>query len=141
MWRQVLSVNLSVPFEDFTTDYQFNSPLIMLEAISDSEFNDNYRIGKFRPVYVTNTVINNAKSYYRTIRLQKQFIKFLELPYSFKLQFFWYVWLPRLTLNFYEPQYADVIDLATIQGTLIEQRANLAYIQRAIDSIEQTSGQ
>jgi hypothetical protein len=108
----------------------------MIEAFATPSYSDNYRIGKFRPIYTSNDAVANAKSSFKTIRLQKQFIRFLDLPYSFKLEFIWYVWLPQLTLTFYQPQYGDVIDLTTIQGSLIEQRANLAYLQAAVTRIE-----
>lgn len=136
MWQQVLSTNLALPFRDFITDYEFSSPLISIDAFATADYNDNFRIGKVRAIYSSSAVVN-AKSSFRTIRLQKQFIQFLDLPYSYKLEFVWYVWLPALTLTFYEPQFGDVIDLATIQGLLIEGRANTAYLQRQLTQIEQ----
>jgi len=70
--------------------------------------------------------------------LQQQFIRFLELPYPYKLEFIWYVWLPQLTLTFYQPTFGDIVSLETIQGMLVEERANTAYIQSQLDRIEQS---
>lgn len=136
MWRQVLQTQLQVPFRDFVTDYEFSSPVISIKATSTPDYYDNYRIGKVRGIY-SGQGINGSKTPFKTIRLQQQFIQFLEVPYNYKLEFIWYVWLPTLTLTFYEPQYGDIVNLDLIQGTLIEQRANIAYMQQQIDRIEQ----
>jgi len=137
MWQQVLQVHLSVPFRDFVTDYEFNSPLLILSAFATSDYSDNFRIGKIRPVYNINNSLA-PKSGFKTIRLQQQFIRFLELPYPYKLEFIWYVWLPQLTLTFYQPTFGDIVSLETIQGMLVEERANTAYIQSQLDRIEQS---
>lgn len=135
MWRQVLQQQLTIPFRDFVTDYEFSSPIISIKAFATSDYSDNYRIGRVRAIYIGQE-INGSKTAFRTIRLQQQFIRFLDLPYKYKLEFIWYVWLPSLTLTFYEPQYGDIIDLALIQGTLMEDRANIAYISNQLTRVE-----
>jgi hypothetical protein len=135
MWQQVLQTQLQVPFRNFTTDYEFDSSLLILSAFATSDFSDNYRIGRIRPIYKVN---NNlfTKGAFKTIRLQKQFISFLEVPYLYKLEFVWYVWLPQLTLTFYQPGLGDVPSVLDLKVDLIENRTNIAYLQQQLDRVE-----
>lgn len=136
MWRQVHQIQQLHPLRDFTVDYEFGSPIIIVEAFATSDFFENYRVGYVRPVY-DEPVITNSVSFSRRIRLQKQFVNFLELPYKYKLQVNFSVYLPTITLTFYEPSIGDILSLTEIQGGIIEQRANLAYLQQQLDRIEQ----
>jgi hypothetical protein len=135
MWNQVLQTSLQVPFKDFTTDYSFNSPFLIISAFATFDYSDNYRIGRVRPIYaVTGGLAAKAPS--RTIRLQEQFIQFFQIPYPYKLEFTWYVWLPQLTLTFYEPSVGDIPNFADIRSQLVESRANVALLQQQLDRIE-----
>lgn len=135
MWNQVLQTNLQVPFRDFTTDYEFNSSLLILSAFATTDFNDNYRIGRIRPIYKINDNLF-TKGSFKTIRLQKQFIDFIKVPYFYKLEFIWYVWLPQLTLTFYQPGFGDIPGILDLKADLTENRTNVAYLQQQLDRIE-----
>lgn len=144
MWRQVAQVQQSHPLHDFTLDHEFASPIIIVEAFANSDFFEHYRVGYIRPIY-NQSGISQAVSPARRLKLQKQFLSFLELPYNYKVELTFSVWLPALTLTFYEPSAGDILSLTEIQGGIVEQRANLAYLQQQLDRIEQqlntTTGQ
>lgn len=136
MWQQVEQVQQSHPLHDFTTEHEFISPILIVEAFASNDFFENYHVGYLRPIY-NDGVIKGTKSYSHKIRLQKQFLNFFELPYKFKLEVTFKVWLPNLTLTFYEPEVADTISLTEIQGLIVEQRTNLAYLQQQLDRLKQ----
>lgn len=134
-WQQVYSVTRNDPLTDFVMEHVFESSLLIVRATPPPTYTVNWSIGRLYPIVdVAGVGTTNLRG--RSVRLQTQFVEFSTLNLPFQLAFKFSLWIPTVTLTFWQPDPVSTASLDNLESLLIESLSNIALLQTSLDRLE-----